>query len=82
MDSVSAGADRISCVVKWYDPVRGFGFLLTDDGKDVFVHASEVTKAGIRNALQPKQRVSCRIGTPPQGRSKNDKCAVDLKIAA
>ena len=26
--------------VKWYDSEKGFGFLASDDGDDVFVHAS------------------------------------------
>jgi CspA family cold shock protein len=26
--------------VRWYDVDKGFGFLVTDDGDDVFVHAS------------------------------------------
>lgn len=26
--------------VKWFDPEKGFGFLATDDGQEVFLHAS------------------------------------------
>ena len=26
--------------VKWYDRVKGYGFLQTEDGKDIFVHRS------------------------------------------
>jgi CspA family cold shock protein len=26
--------------VKWYDRVKGFGFLQTEDNRDVFVHRS------------------------------------------
>ena len=25
--------------VKWYDRVKGYGFLQTDDNKDIFIHA-------------------------------------------
>ncbi|MCX6328087.1 MAG: cold shock domain-containing protein [Bacteroidia bacterium] len=26
--------------VKWYDRVKGYGFLQTEDNKDIFVHRS------------------------------------------
>lgn len=28
--------------VKWYNPRKGFGFILGEDGKDIFVHRSEI----------------------------------------
>ncbi|MBU6312381.1 MAG: cold shock domain-containing protein [Actinomycetales bacterium] len=31
--------------VRWYDVEKGFGFLTTDDGEDVFVHASALPPA-------------------------------------
>lgn len=36
-------------VVRWFNPIKGYGFIIPEeDGKDVFVHISEVTKAGLR----------------------------------
>lgn len=44
-------------VVKWYNPTKGFGFIAPEgSGKDVFVHASSLQKAGIRE-LAEGQRV-------------------------
>lgn len=41
--------------VKWYDAERGFGFLATDEGEEVFVHASALP-AGTAS-LKPGARV-------------------------
>jgi CspA family cold shock protein len=37
--------------VRWYDVDKGFGFLVTDDGEDVFVHASALPE-GITSLKQ------------------------------
>ena len=44
--------------VKWFNPNKGFGFIQPEQGtKDVFVHVSEVERAGM-NPLVEGQRVS------------------------
>ena len=43
--------------VKWYSSVKGFGFIVRDQGgKDIFVHASVLQRAGLMN-LNEGQRV-------------------------
>ena len=43
--------------VKWFDSVKGFGFIQPDDGsKDEFVHISAVEKAGL-TGLREGQKV-------------------------
>ena len=44
--------------VRWFDPVKGYGFIVGDDGKDAFVHQSNILKKGFR-ALEVGQRVEC-----------------------
>jgi CspA family cold shock protein len=44
--------------VKFYNEMKGFGFIQPDDGgKDVFVHATALERAGIRS-LAEGQKVS------------------------
>ena len=44
-------------IVKWFNPTKGFGFITPDNGgKDVFLHASVVRRAGLAD-VQPGQRV-------------------------
>ena len=44
--------------VKFYNEMKGFGFIAPDDGsKDVFVHATALERAGMRNLVEG-QKVS------------------------
>ena len=38
--------DRESGVVKWFDPTKGFGFIIRDAGGDIFVHRRSIRVDG------------------------------------
>ncbi|MFI3252073.1 MAG: cold-shock protein [bacterium] len=46
--------------VKWFDSEKGFGFILTDEGKDLFVHYTGINASGHR-VLETGQKVSFDI---------------------
>ena len=47
--------------VKWFNPEKGFGFIVPDEGgKDVFVHISAVEAAGMKT-LDEGQKLEYEI---------------------
>lgn len=47
----------IEGVVKWFDPRKGFGFLIGPEGQDIFVHFSVIQGDGFR-VLKDGSRVN------------------------
>ena len=43
--------------IKWWDNKKGFGFILQDSGKDIFVHYSNISGKGFKT-LNPGEEVT------------------------
>jgi len=52
--------------VKWFNAAKGFGFILCEDGQDIFVHFSSIQGEGYKN-LEEGDKVTFEITTGPKG---------------
>ena len=63
--------------VKWFDPVKGYGFIIPDHGDvDVLIHHSTLRRDG-HDILYPMARVKCTIVERAQGLQADRVIAVD-----
>jgi cold shock protein len=53
-------ADRETGTVKWFNAIKGFGFIQRDSGGDIFVHYSEISGNGFKT-LEEGQRVEFSV---------------------
>jgi len=52
--------------VKWFNDTKGFGFITSDEGQDVFVHYSSIQGDGFRS-LAEGDAVSFETEDGPKG---------------
>jgi CspA family cold shock protein len=68
---VSTELIHVEGVVKWFDPRKGYGFITTPEGEDIFVHYTFIPGDGYR-ALEPGEKVCfelVRSSRGPQARN-------------
>ena len=59
--------------VKWFNEKKGFGFIVHDDGRDIFVHYSSIDMPGFKKLMEG-DRVSFEVEEGDKGPK-----AVDVK---
>jgi CspA family cold shock protein len=55
--------------VKWFNSEKGYGFIATDGGPDVFVHYSAIQSEGFRT-LEEGDKVEFNVQAGRDGRSQ------------
>mgnify|MGYP000846622585 FL=1 len=62
-------SNKMTGLVKWFNPEKGFGFITPKDGsKDVFVHFSAIQSGGFKT-LNEGQKVEFSITAGAKGPS-------------
>jgi cold shock CspA family protein len=64
MSAVPHELKGIVGVVKWFDPKKGFGFIIGPNGEDVFVHYSVIQREGfliLRDGEQVTYDATCKV---------------------
>lgn len=52
--------------VKWFNEEKGSGYITGEDGKDIFVHFSEIVRDGFKT-LKEGEEVTFEIGVGQKG---------------
>lgn len=60
------GGKALIGVVKWFDDAKGYGFIESEEGRDVFVHHTAIQDTGFRS-LSEGQRVKFDVTQGPKG---------------
>ena len=64
-------SERETGHVKWFNEKKGFGFIINQQGDDIFVHYKDIQGAGFRT-LHPDDEVTFVCDKGPKGLKAQD----------
>ncbi|QIB66761.1 cold-shock protein [Kineobactrum salinum] len=69
----NSGNSREQGTVKWFNSAKGFGFIIRDDGEEIFVHFRAICGEGEgRRSLRDGQRVAFHTASSDKGPQAED----------
>ena len=64
--------------VKWFDSKKGYGFIIGEDGREIFVHFTGIVKEGFKS-LNEGQHVEFESGNGAKGEQAINVTVVENK---
>ena len=71
---------RATGVVKWFNEKKGFGFIVNEQGDDIFVHYKDIQGEGFKT-LHENDAVSFVLDKGPKGLKAQDVSVVSEQTA-
>ena len=62
---------RETGIVKWFNEKKGFGFIISPEGEDIFVHYKDIQGTGFKT-LREQDSVSYVVERGPKGMKAHD----------
>ena len=66
--------------VKWFNAEKGYGFIKTEEGKDIFVHYSSIQADGYRT-LEENQTVTFDVVESDRGQQASNVVVVNEEVS-
>jgi CspA family cold shock protein len=81
VDSTAEQAANVQGTLKWFDAVKGYGFIIPDDGTDdILLHYSVLRDVGQRS-LPEGTRLNCKVVTRSKGKQATEILDIDTSNA-
>ena len=65
-EKIKNGGNTLTGTVKWFNAEKGFGFITTDEGTDVFAHYSQINQEGFKT-LEEGEKVTFEVVEAEKG---------------